>query len=155
MKRHRRSLLQLVPFLIAVAAVSATGSLFRPGAWYAALALPSWTPPPWVFAPVWSVLYCAIAIAGWLIWTTPGAKIERLLWGAQLALNGLWSWLFFGLHRVGLALVDLSAWILVLAILLLRAWISCRPAFWLLGPYLAWVLYAMSLNIGIFLLNAS
>ncbi len=143
-----------MPFFLAVAAVAATGAWFQPGAWYAGLELPPWTPPDWVFAPVWSVLYVAIAVAGWLLWTTPGATTGRLLWVLQLVLNGLWSWLFFGLHWTGVALVDLGALTIAIAVLLLWAWDSCRAVVWLLGPYLIWVLYAKSLNVGILLLNA-
>ncbi len=150
---RRRPLWLLAPFLFAVAAVAVTGAAFPPGAWYVSLIRPGWTPPNWIFPPVWSLLYVGIAIAGWLLWTTPGARTGRVLWGLQLLLNGLWSWIFFGLHRVGLALLDLSALVATVAVLALWSWRRCRTVAWLMAPYLAWLLYAKSLNVGILLLN--
>ncbi len=155
MPRATRSLLGLVPFLLAVAAVSAAGSRFRPGDWYAALSLPAWTPPAWVFPVAWTLLYLAIAVAGWLLWRLPrrGGAAGRALWSVQLLLNGLWSWLFFGQHWIGVALLDLGALVATVALLVVWAWPRCRPAAWLLLPYLAWLLYAKSLNAAILLLN--
>jgi benzodiazapine receptor len=149
----RRPLWLLAPFLFAVAAVAATGAAFAPGTWYASLTRPGWTPPNWIFPPVWSLLYLGIAIAGWLLWTTPNTRAGRVLWGLQLLLNGLWSWIFFGLHRVGLALLDLSALVATVAVLTVWAWRRSRIVAWLMAPYLAWLLYAKSLNAGILLLN--
>lgn len=150
-----RSLLGLVPFLLAVAAVSATGSRFRPGEWYAALTLPAWTPPAWVFPVAWTLLYLAIAVAGWLLWRLrgPGSGVGRTLWLLQLLLNGLWSWLFFGQHWVGVALLDLGGLVATVALLTVWSWSRCRWAAGLLLPYLAWLLYAKSLNAAILLLN--
>jgi tryptophan-rich sensory protein len=136
-------------------AIAAVGALFTPGPWYEALAKPAWTPPGWVFAPVWTALYAMIAVAGWLIWSAR-ARIDSalLLWGVQLALNGIWSWLFFGLENPGLAAVDIV--VLLLAIVAtIRAFAPVsRPAAALLLPYALWVGFATALNIAIWRLNA-
>ena len=153
MPRASRSLLGLVPFVLAVAAVSASGAAFPPGAWYASLALPAWTPPSWVFPVAWTILYLAIAVAGWLLWSVPDGTPGRALWALQLVLNGLWSWLFFGRHWIGVALFDLGALVATVAALVVWSWSRCRPAVWLLLPYLGWLLYAKSLNVAILLLN--
>jgi tryptophan-rich sensory protein len=133
----------------AVVLTSLVGASFRPGLWYEALAKPPWTPPDWVFGPVWGVLYVAVGIAGWLLFTRDVGAGARALWVAQLALNALWSWLFFGLQRPGLALADIV--LLLAAILALLVLLASRQrlAFWLLVPYAAWVGYALTLNAGI------
>ncbi len=148
----------LLVFLGIVAAVAASGAFFTPGPWYETLVKPAWTPPDAVFAPVWSALYLTIAIAGWLVWREgerEGARVRAALaaWGVQLALNALWSFLFFGLHRIGLALADIL--LLVAAISLTVAlFVRVRPlAAVLLLPYLAWVGFAGALNAAIFARN--
>ncbi|HET20104.1 MAG TPA: tryptophan-rich sensory protein, partial [Chromatiales bacterium] len=142
--RHHRPAL-LVGFLLLVGGVAFLASRFRPGSWYDTLAKPPWTPPDWVFAPAWSVLYVAIAVAGWLIFTRPAtaadgepsaaggrpAAADRLLWSLQLLLNALWSWLFFGLHRTGVALADLTALVICLSALLFHLAGRQRASFWL------------------------
>ncbi len=69
--------------------------------WYAGLAKPSWTPPGWLFGPVWSVLYLSMAVAAWLVWRKGNAVVPMTLFGVQLVFNAAWSWLFFGLHSPG------------------------------------------------------
>lgn len=129
------------------------GAQFGPDAWFEALVKPAWNPPSWVFAPVWTFLYLAMGVAAWLVWRQGGGAFPLLLWGAQLLLNTLWTPLFFGLHRAGLALADIVLlWLLLLA---------TTAAFWrvtavagaLLLPYLAWVTFAMALNASIWRLN--
>ena len=100
--------LSLLVFVALVIATAATGVLFQPGAWYERLAKPSWTPPNWLFGPVWSVLYIMIAVAGWLVWSAEGAGLAIALWACQLVLNGLWSFQFFGIRRMDLAMVDVT-----------------------------------------------
>ena len=91
-------------FLACVGLASFFGAQFVPGAWYEALQKPPLNPPNWIFAPVWSALYLAVAVAGWLVWRSgPTSRLPLALWGSQLALNAAWSWLFFGLERPGLA----------------------------------------------------
>ena len=144
----------LLVFLALVAAVGLVGGQFRPDAWFEALAKPVFNPPPWVFAPVWLALYVCIAIAGWMVWrgrTRRGLLLG--LWGAQLVCNGLWSWLFFGLHRPELALVDIVALLATLLAFLVVAWPARRTAAWLFVPYAAWVGFATVLNAAIWRLN--
>src|SRR5690606_15020984 len=87
--------LSFLPFLAAVAAVGAFGAWFEPGPWYAALQKPAWTPPGWVFGPVWTVLYVLIAVAGWLVWRVEGLGGALIAWIVQLVLNGTWSFAMF------------------------------------------------------------
>src|SRR6185437_4556277 len=102
-KADRR--LALIPFLILVAGGGlAIGFLTAPGEWYAGLAKPSFNPPNWLFAPVWTLLYVLIAIAGWRIWRRDAGGWPTRLWWAQLVLNFLWSPIFFAAHRIGIAL---------------------------------------------------
>ena len=143
----------LVLFLVATAAVAAVAAQFAPGVWYAALAKPSWTPPNGVFAPVWTILYAAIAVAGWLVWRARDNAAALAIWVTGLILNGLWSWLFFGLHAIGWALLDIGLlWVSIIGFIL-AAWSRSRPAALLFLPYLAWVSYAALLNGAIWRLN--
>jgi len=153
MPSSQRAYSTLIVFLIVVAGVAAFGAYFQPGDWYAELSKPPWTPPNWLFGPVWALLYVCIAIAGWLIFAEAEQALMKFLWTGQLVLNGIWSWLFFGLHRTGLALLDILA-LLVCILLLLWAGHRSLPAIlWLLLPYSLWVGYASSLNAAIHLAN--
>lgn len=145
--------LTLVPFILVVAAVSATGSLFRPGPWYMALAKPWWTPPGWLFGPAWAVLYVTIAVAGWLAWERAGFGPVLAVWLVQLALNGAWSWIMFGQKLIGWALIDLIGMWLSIALFILIAWPVSQTASLLFVPYLAWVTFAGALNFTIWRLN--
>lgn len=143
----------LAAFLAIVALAASAGMVFRPDEWYAALAKPPWTPPDWVFGPVWAVLYIFIAIAGWLIFSLPGTQLARGLWVAQIALNALWPFVFFGLHSLWLALADIAALMVCIAFLMYTADSVHRAVTWLLAPYLAWVSYAFMLTAAILLGN--
>lgn len=151
-----RRWLGLAGWLAVTFLAAAIGSRFMPGAWYAALEKPSWTPPNAVFGPVWTVLYLLMAIAAWLVWQRAGwsgARTALALYLVQLAVNAAWSWLFFGRHDVALALADIIVlWLLILATLVLF-WRVHRAAGLLLVPYLLWVSYASTLNYGILQLN--
>jgi translocator protein len=137
---------------------SAAGSavFVSPGGWYASLIKPSWTPPPWVFGPVWSLLYVLMAVAAWLVWREGGWRSQRQALGLfllQWLLNALWTPLFFGLHQPGLACVEIAAlWLLILMTLILF-WRVKKTAGVLLLPYLAWVTIATALNFTIWRLN--
>src|SRR5512132_1651696 len=145
----------LLIFLAMVAATALIGSQFGPGPWYIALQKPAWTPPSWVFAPVWSVLYVAIAVAGWLVWRSKAVSVTKpiLLWLLQLILNGLWSWLFFGLHRPILALIDILGLLATICFFIVSAGKISRTAAWLFVPYALWVGVATALNFAIWRLN--
>jgi len=143
-------------FLLICLSVAAFGVMFQPGEWYLSLTKPSWTPPSWLFPPVWSLLYVMIAIAGWLVWQrdgVQGAGIAFSIYAIQLILNGLWSWLFFGLHRADLAFLDIALlWLAILGNLI--AFYSILPtAGLMLAPYLLWVSYAAALNYAIWRTN--
>lgn len=140
--------------LALVVAAALFGSQFMPGAWYAGLAKPAWTPPDWLFGPAWTTLYLLMALAAWKVWIAV-RRIDAalLLYLVQLVLNALWSWLFFGLQRPDLALANIVVlWLLILATLVLF-WRRDRLAGVLMLPYLAWVGFATALNLAIWRLN--
>ncbi|MBI5380793.1 MAG: tryptophan-rich sensory protein [Opitutae bacterium] len=133
------------------------GSAAGPGEWYAQLNKPSWNPPNWIFGPVWTGLYTLMAVAAWMIWRRGGWRAQRLPLGlflAQLALNALWTPLFFGLHRADLAFVDIVLlWFGIVATIVAFARVH-RGAAALLAPYLAWVSFATFLNFTLWRLNS-
>ena len=151
-----REIIGLAGWLAASFAAALIGSRYMPGAWYASLAKPAWNPPAAVFAPVWSVLYVLMGVAAWLVWRRAGfrgAVPALALFFVQLILNGLWSYLFFGLHRADFAFVDIVAlWIVILVVLMLF-WREDWRAGALLIPYLAWVGFASYLNFALWQLN--
>lgn len=140
-----------------VAVVAGIGSQWGPGAWYPRLEKPSWTPPNWVFGPVWTTLYILMAVAAWRVWRPDGfraAPVALTLFVAQLMLNGAWSYLFFGRRDIGVALAEIVVlWVAILATLL-AFWRRDRIAGGLLIPYLAWVTLATALNFEIWRMNA-
>ena len=150
--RLRQTILPFGVCLALVAVVAASGANFRPGPWYEALRKPSWTPPNGVFAPVWLTLYVMIAIAGGLAMAARNRPAVAF-WLGQLVLNGLWSWIFFGQHKVGLALADIALMWLAIAAFIGATWNRQRSAALLFLPYLAWVSYASALNLAIWRLN--
>jgi translocator protein len=145
----------LLVFLLAVAAAAAVGGRFPPGPWYASLAKPAWTPPNWIFAPVWTLLYVGIAVAGWMVWRRSGSRVgpSLTLWGAQLVLNAAWSWFFFGEHRPGIALVDIGALLACILAFIVVTYGESRPAAYLFVPYALWVAFATALNHALWRLN--
>lgn len=150
----------LVLFVAVCLGVAAMGSVATvPGVegWYATLNKPPWTPPGWIFGPVWTLLYIAMAVAAWLVWRPQGwsgAKVPLTLFGVQLALNLAWSWLFFGLRSPGLGLADIILLWVAIAATLVVFWRRSKLAGALFVPYLAWVTFASGLNYSIWRLNA-
>lgn len=136
---------------------AAVGARFTPGEWYAGLAKPAWTPPDWVFGPVWTLLYLFLALAAWQVWRRhgfSGAGGALGLFLVQLFFNALWSWIFFGLKQPGWALADLSAlWLTALAATL-AFWRLEPVAGWLMVPYMAWLSFAGALNFALWRLNS-
>ncbi len=124
--------------------------------WYAAIKKPSWTPPNWVFGPVWTTLYIGMAVAAWLVWRRNGladAWLALLVFGVQLSLNAVWSLLFFGMRNPGIAFVDVVLlWFAVAGTIVTFGRISSLAAI-LLVPYLAWVSFAAALNWSIWRMN--
>jgi tryptophan-rich sensory protein len=125
--------------------------------WYPALAKPAFTPRAGVFAPVWTILYLAMGVASWRVWRLgtehPPVRAALLLYLLQLALNGLWSLLFFGARSPAAAFFEISVlWLAIGATTLLFLRLD-RVAGWLLLPYWGWVTFAGVLNYGILRLN--
>ena len=135
--------------------VGAVASINAPD-FYRELTRPEWAPPASVFGPVWTVLYAAMAIAAWLIWRNHNNSLRRIaltLFGVQLVLNSLWSWLFFAWQQGGMAFVDIVIlWVLIVAMLGIF-WRISRVAAALILPYLLWVSFASVLNWSIWQLN--
>lgn len=126
--------------------------------WYPTLIKPSFNPPNWIFAPVWSTLYIMMGIAAGLVWDRIDLESELVknalvVFAIQLALNALWSYLFFGLHNPMLAGIE----IIILWLMIFETYTQFykinKIAAYLLLPYLAWVSFAMVLNISIWWLN--
>jgi tryptophan-rich sensory protein len=137
------------------AAVGAAASA-QSGPFYLQLRRPPWAPPAWLFAPVWTALYCLMALAAWSVWRTHGVRRAGAALGlfvAQLAANALWTWLFFTWKQGALAFAEiLLLWALVAATGV--AFWRLRPsAAVLLLPYLAWVTFACALTFAIWKSN--
>jgi benzodiazapine receptor len=145
--------LTLLPFIGLVIAAAMSGALFMPGAWYASLNKPIWTPPDWLFPVAWTVLYLMIAVAGWLAWKAGGIGAAVIIWGVGLVLNALWSYMMFGRHDIALALVDVIALWLATAAFIWAAWDLEPMAAYIFLPYLAWVTFAAALNYEVWRLN--
>lgn len=139
--------------LIACAAAGATGILFQPGAWYDGLAKPWFNPPRWAFPVAWTTLYVLIAWAGARLAHLPGAGLAMALWAAQIALNTLWTPVFFGAHRMGMGVAVIALLWLVVAALTVLAFRLDRVAGALLLPYLAWLSLAGALNYRLWQMN--
>lgn len=148
-------MLSLILFIVLVAAASSIGAQFGPGPWYMEIQKPPWTPPNWIFAPVWTLLYIGIAVAGWLVWRTrnPDNSTALVFWAIQLVLNGLWSWLFFGLHRPDFAFANIVALLIIICCFIATAGKISHLAGWLFVPYAVWVSFASALNFAIWRLN--
>jgi len=154
----QRQTLGLVGWLAVSFAASAVGAIATAQAesFYGRLSQPAWAPPPWLFGPVWTVLYASMAVAAWLVWRSGGFRANSVALScflAQLALNALWSWLFFAWRCGALSVVDIVLlWVLV-AVTLVFFW-RVRPlAGALLIPYLIWVGFATVLNHALWRLN--
>ena len=147
-------------FVVLVELVGVIGSIFTSPAiptWYATLNKPSFNPPNWIFAPVWTLLYLSMGISAFLIWekgiNKKEVRIALLIFGSQLILNVLWSYLFFGLKSPSLAFVGIIVlWLAITATIYAFYKIS-KPAGLILIPYILWVTFAAFLNFSILILN--
>ncbi len=142
-----------VVFIVLVILAASSGAIFKPGDWYKGLRKPSWTPPNWAFPVVWTILYVMIGIAGWEVWTLAGWSLALFFWGVQIVVNAMWSWLFFGMRRMQLALVDIGVLWVSIAAFIVTAWPISMLASLLFVPYLAWVTAAGLLNRSVIRLN--
>ena len=150
----------LLGFIGLCFAVAGIGSWFTTPAldnWYATLRKPAWTPPNWLFGPVWSALYCSMAVAAWVVWkkrASAAIGLPLTLFAGQLMLNLAWSGVFFGLRHIGAALLEIVIlWCAILATVW-AFWRVTATAGWLLTPYLGWVTFAVALNFSIWRLNS-
>ena len=140
-------------FLAACFAAGATGAMFPPGTWYDELEKPTWTPPNFVFPLAWTTLYLCMAYAGARVAVSPENGLALALWALQIALNTLWTPVFFGLRKIRAGLFVLAClWISVAA-----AMVALWQVDWMAGvlflPYLAWVSIAAALNYSVMRLN--
>jgi len=149
---------KFVSSIVVCLLAGAIGSIFTMPAiagWYSTLNKPAWTPPNWAFGPVWTTLYILMGISLYLIWNTRvrGVKTAMGIFAAQLVLNVLWSFLFFGLQSPLLGMIGIVAlWIAILATIIVFYRIN-RPAAYLLLPYIIWVTIASALNYSVLILN--
>jgi benzodiazapine receptor len=151
--------LMLAIFLVVCLAVGSLGAVFTGASvrnWYPMIQKPSWTPPPGVFGPVWTILYLMMAIAAWLVWRKQGwnnGSGALALFAFQLVLNAAWSPLFFGLKSPLAGLLDIvPLWAAILATLI-AFWKISPAAGALLLPYWVWVSFATALNFAIWKMN--
>ena len=121
--------------------------------WYSEIILPSFNPPSWVFAPVWTTLYIMMSIAIWKIWINSFDSKVLKLYFIHLFFNGTWSIVFFGFHQIGLALINLVIIIIFIILLMKSYFVRDKVSFYLMTPYLLWSSYALILNSSIFLYN--
>ncbi|MEO7014561.1 MAG: TspO/MBR family protein [Dokdonella sp.] len=148
-----RGWLGLVVFLVLVAAAAVLGAMAMPDAWYASLQKPSFNPPAWIFGPAWTLLYILMAVAAWRVFRVAGWGPAIGLWLIQLAVNASWSPLFFGMHRIDLALLTIIALDILVIATIAVFFRKDRIAAWLMLPYLAWIAFATTLNATIWQLN--
>lgn len=150
----------LVGSVVICEAAGLVGAIFTTPAittWYALLTKPSFNPPSWLFAPVWTILYLLMGIVLYQLCVSGFKKTETRIalefFAAQLVINVLWSAIFFGQHQIASALVTIIVlWLAILLTMVYSAKIN-KSAVWLLLPYLAWVSFASALNYSIWLLN--
>lgn len=140
-------------FLAACFAAGATGALFPPGTWYEQLKKPTWTPPNWVFPTAWTTIYLLMSFAAARVAGLDGSAYAMAFWALQIAVNTLWTPVFFGLRRLRTAIpVMIVLWGAVLGMVLTH-WALDFWAGIALLPYLAWVSVAMALNISVAQMN--
>ena len=154
-----RSVIGLAVCLGACLATAAVGRHFTTEAslaWYRGLAHPAWTPPDWVFGPVWTFLYLAMAVAAWIVYRRfgwAGARVALLLFGAQLVLNAAWTALFFGLRVPVIAFEEIIfLWVAILATMIAFGRKSAVAGV-LMALYLGWVTFAAALNFAVMRMN--
>jgi len=143
-----QKLISLSVFIFLVVAAAAVGGQFIGGEWYQAMNQPGWNPSAVVMAAVWAVLYVLMAVSAWMVWETMRGLAQTALawWGLQLLLSVVWSWMFFGLHRVGWSMGVMGLWVLVVLITI-KVFRPIRlEASSLMMPVGAWLLFALALN---------
>lgn len=154
--KNSKKILGLIGWIFVCSLAGIFGAQFEPGSWYEMLSKPSWTPPNWIFPVVWPILYVLMGISAWLLWRQEKISTywtEFTWFFLQLALNAIWSWIFFGMQLIATGLAEiLLLWISILFTTMLF-WNRNKLAGMLLVPYLLWVGYASALNFAIWQLN--
>ncbi|NTW46255.1 MAG: tryptophan-rich sensory protein [Candidatus Moranbacteria bacterium] len=155
-------LMNLVPYVVSVVIAEGAGilgSVFTArsvSGWYATLSKPSWTPPGWLFGPVWTVLFALMGIAAGLVWekrAIPGATLALSAYAVQLLLNVFWSVLFFGFRRPDLAYLEILALLVAIVVTTALFFRIDSRAGMLMLPYIAWVSFASFLNLAVWRMN--
>ncbi|MBL7205984.1 MAG: tryptophan-rich sensory protein [Candidatus Aenigmarchaeota archaeon] len=153
-------ILKLLISIIVAEVAGSIGSIFTMPSlptWYASLAKPWFTPPNWVFAPVWTILFALMGISAWIIWDKgldkKGIKEALFFFDVQFILNILWSFLFFGLRNLLYALIEIIILWIAIALTIWKFYKIDKRAAYIMLPYIAWVCIALALNLGIVLLN--
>jgi len=154
------SIVRLIAAALLCLIVGSVGSLVTTtgsGSWYESLVKPGFTPPNWVFAPVWTTLFILMGIALYLVWESGierrEVQIALVVFGVQFALNVLWSFLFFGLESPLLGLVEIVLLWIMIAVTIVLFYQIRKSAAYLLIPYIVWVSIATALNYSIYILN--
>lgn len=154
--RQISALLVIIVLCLAAGGIGGITTAPAIASWYAELRKPSWTPPNWVFGPVWTFLYLTMAVAAWLVWRRRlevNVTLPIVLFGVQLALNLAWSLIFFGRHLPGLAFLDIVLLWTAILLTTLTFWRVSTVAGVLMVPYILWVSYASTLNYGVWRIN--
>ena len=145
------AIILLITFAAPAIGSYATSTFKEP--WYSEIILPSFNPPSWVFAPVWSSLYLMMSLAIWKIWiNTFDIKLLKIYF-VHIFFNSTWTIIFFGFHQIGLALLNLIIILIFILILMKEYFKKDKISFYLMVPYISWSSYALVLNTAIFLLN--
>lgn len=147
----QKQIIGLIGWLAVCYCASAIGAVasIQAKSFYAQLVQPNWSPPAWVFGPVWTTLYTMMGVAAWLIWRSGGFRKNRqalTLFLIQLAINSLWSWLFFAWHLGAWAFADILLLLVLIAATLYSFWRIRLIAGALLVPYFLWVCFATVLS---------
>ena len=140
-------------FLFACMAAGLTGSLFPPGKWYSDLHKPRWTPPNWIFPVAWPILYILMSYSGATLANLENSGSALALWALQIAINTLWTPVFFGLKNIKVGLIIILLLLVSVLISTCIFWLHSSLAGVLFLPYLAWVAFAATLNVAVFRLN--
>ena len=153
----KNKFLSFILFLLLTYSASAIGGFVTVGfkePWYSLINKPSFNPPSWIFAPVWTILYLMMTIAIWQFWHSKNRDMNTIyIYFIHIVFNTTWSIVFFGLHKILFALLVLMILIYLIIILILRFKRVNMLSFYLMIPYLLWCCFALILNFNLFLLN--
>ena len=144
-------LILIITFIASGIGGFVTSSFKEP--WYSEIILPSFNPPSWVFAPVWTSLYILMSLAIWRVWIKFYDRKILSIYFYHLLFNATWSVVFFGFHQIELALINLIIILLFIIVLMKIFFNKDRLSFFIMTPYILWVSYALVLNVAIVNLN--